>query len=77
MRGAPPGAGGATRASGRGRCATQVHRRQGAHRVPQQFKQYPAAGGRCRGIALCAAVEKFEDQRKPEEFFGHRKRSDG
>ena len=34
-RGALPVAGGATRASGRGLCATQAHRRQGAHRAPQ------------------------------------------
>ena len=35
-RGAPPVAGGATRVSGRGLCATQPFWRQGAHRAPQQ-----------------------------------------
>jgi hypothetical protein len=32
-----------------------------------------AAGGRRRLPAISAAVEKREDQRKPEAFFGHRK----
>ena len=33
-----------------------------------------AAGGRCRAGALSAAVEKIEEKRKPDDFFGHRKR---
>ena len=36
-------------------------------------KRAAAAGGRCRRPAFTAAVEKCEDQRKPEAFFGHRK----
>ena len=32
----PPVVGGRRRASGSGRCATQLHRQQGAHRAPQQ-----------------------------------------
>ena len=36
-------------------------------------KRPPAAGGRERAGACSAAVEKPEDQRKPERFFGHRK----
>ena len=33
----------------------------------------PAAGGRSREGAITAAVEKSEEKRKPERFFGHRK----
>ena len=36
-----------------------------------------AAGGRCSAGAACAAVDKIEGLRKPEDFVGHRKRSDG
>ena len=32
-----------------------------------------AAGGRFSKAAISAAVEKCEDQRKPDAFFGHRK----
>ena len=32
-----------------------------------------AAGGRYSGVAGCAAVDKIEDQREPEDFIGHRK----
>ena len=33
----------------------------------------PAACGGCREPSISAAVEKPEDQREPERFFGHRK----
>ena len=33
-----------------------------------------AAGGRCSAGTLNAAVEKIEEKRKPDDFFGHRKR---
>ena len=33
-----------------------------------------AAGGRCSAGTLSAAVEKIEEKRKPDDFFGHRKR---
>ena len=33
-----------------------------------------AAGGRYSAGAVCAAVYKIEEQRKPEDFIGHRKR---
>ena len=36
-------------------------------------KQAAAASGRRRRFAFTAAVEKTEDQRKPEGFFGYRK----
>ena len=39
--GALPVADEATWASGRGLCATQAHRRQGAHRAPQQGDDLP------------------------------------
>ena len=32
-----------------------------------------AAGGRRRQCPISAAVEKIEDKRKPDDFFGHRK----
>ena len=51
-RGALPVADKATRASGSGRCATQAHRRQGAHRAPQQGNDPTAAcGGRQSGVS--------------------------
>ena len=34
-----------------------------------------AAGGRCSRGAWCAAVDKIEEKRKPEDFIGHRKRT--
>ena len=37
-------------------------------------KSASAAGGRASELIYCAAVEKIEDQRKPDDFFGHRKR---
>ena len=33
-----------------------------------------AAGGRCSELIYCAAVDKIEEKRKPEDFIGHRKR---
>jgi len=33
-----------------------------------------AAGGRRSPGAVCAAVDKIEEKRKPEDFIGHRKR---
>ena len=33
-----------------------------------------AAGGRYSEGAVCAAVDKIEGMRKPENFIGHRKR---
>ena len=36
-------------------------------------KRPAAAGGRRRQAAFCAAVEKHEELRKPEVFFGYRK----
>ena len=33
-----------------------------------------AAGGRASKATYCAAVGKIEEKRKPEDFFGHRKR---
>ena len=35
-----------------------------------------AAGGRCSAGAVCAAVDKIEEMREPEDFIGHRKRKD-
>ena len=35
--------------------------------------RHAAAGGRCRRDAITAAVEKIEEQRKPEDFFDRRK----
>ncbi len=32
-----------------------------------------AARGRYSKVTGCAAVDKIEDQRKPEDFIGHRK----
>ena len=37
------------------------------------IEQGCAAGGGCSSPVRSAAVEKPEDQRKPERFFGHRK----
>ena len=34
-----------------------------------------AAGGRNSEGAVCAAVDKIEEKRKPDDFVGHRKRS--
>ena len=47
--------------------------RQPAVLPPAGGLQAPAAGGREREPAISAAVEKPEDQRKPERFFGNRK----
>ena len=35
-----------------------------------------AAGGRRSQGAVCAAVDKIEEKRKPEDFIGHRNRAD-
>jgi hypothetical protein len=36
-----------------------------------------AAGGGVKGGERVAAVDKIEDQRKPEDFVGHRNRTPG
>jgi hypothetical protein len=37
-------------------------------------KSASAAGGRASELIYCAAVDKIEEMRKPEDFIGHRKR---
>ena len=37
-------------------------------------KSASAAGGRASELIYCAAVDKIEEKRKPEDFIGHRKR---
>ena len=49
----------------------------GLERSVRVWPKHPcAAGGRCsRGGLRCAAVDKIEEERKPEDFIGHRKRT--
>ena len=42
--------------------------------VAQGGSEPTAAGGGVKGGEGVAAVEKIEDQRKPDDFFGHRNR---
>ncbi len=42
--------------------------------MPTMATSLPAAGGGSRASAVCAAVDKIEEKRKPEDFIGHRNR---
>ena len=51
------------------------HERSAPYRgVEQLAASLTAAGGRGREGAACAAVDKIEEKRKPEDFIGYRKR---